>query len=42
MSTADACLRLNSLTNNGILISNNIFYCGNQKAITSSVSLTGI
>jgi hypothetical protein len=41
MSQADACLRLNGSTNNNILISNNVFYCGNQKSITSSTSLTG-
>jgi hypothetical protein len=41
MSQADACLRLNGVTNNNILISNNVFYCGNQKSITSSSSLTG-
>jgi hypothetical protein len=41
MSQADACLRLNGLTNNNILILNNVFFCGNQQSITSSASLTG-
>ncbi len=41
MSQADACLRLNSVTKNNILIANNVFYCGSQKWITSSTDLTG-
>ncbi|CAF2527896.1 unnamed protein product [Rotaria sp. Silwood2] len=41
MSQADACLRLNGLTNNNILIANNILYCGNQKSITSATNLAG-
>lgn len=41
MSLADACLRLNGLTNNNILISNNVLYCENQSSITSSVNLAG-
>jgi hypothetical protein len=41
MSQADACLRLNGLTNNNILIANNVFFCGNQKSITSAISLSG-
>ncbi len=41
MSQSDACLRLNGLTNNNILISNNVFYCGNQTSITSSSNLAG-
>ena len=41
MSQADACLRLNGLTNNNILITNNVLYCGNQKSITSATSLAG-
>ncbi|CAF4601950.1 unnamed protein product [Rotaria sp. Silwood1] len=41
MSQADACLRLNGLTNNNILIANNVLYCGNQKSITSATNLAG-
>jgi hypothetical protein len=41
MSLADACLRLNGLTNSNILISNNVLYCENQSSITSSVNLAG-
>lgn len=41
MSQSDACLRLNGLTNNNILISNNVLYCGNQKSITSTNNLIG-
>jgi len=41
MSKADACLRLNGVTNNNILITNNIFYCGSQKSITSATNLSG-
>lgn len=41
MSQADACLRLNSLTNNNILIANNVFFCGSQKSITSATNLAG-
>ncbi|CAF2041798.1 unnamed protein product [Rotaria magnacalcarata] len=42
MSQADACLRLNSVTNNNIIIANNVLYCGNQKSITSATNLAGL
>ena len=41
MSQADACLRLNGLTNNNILIANNVLYCGSQRSITSAINLSG-
>ncbi|CAF2036540.1 unnamed protein product [Rotaria magnacalcarata] len=41
MSQADACLRLNSVTNKNITILNNIFYCVNQSSIKASNDLTG-
>ncbi|CAF1191045.1 unnamed protein product [Rotaria magnacalcarata] len=39
MSAADACLRLNGATHSNILIANNVFYCGNQPAITAVTNL---
>jgi len=41
MTQADACLRLNSVTNKDIIIFNNVFFCDKQKSITSSSSLIG-
>ena len=41
MTQADACLRLNSVTNKDIIIFNNVFFCDKQKSITSSNSLAG-
>ncbi|CAF1285032.1 unnamed protein product, partial [Rotaria sordida] len=41
MSQLDACLRLNGVTNNNIIISNNVLYCRNQPSIKATNDLTG-
>ncbi|CAF0887780.1 unnamed protein product [Rotaria sp. Silwood1] len=41
MSQADACLRLNGVTNKNITISNNVLYCGSQLSIKATNDLTG-
>ncbi|CAF3577728.1 unnamed protein product [Rotaria sp. Silwood1] len=41
MSKADACLRLNGVTNQSIIISNNVLYCGSQSSIKSTKALKG-
>ena len=41
MSKTDACLRLNSVGNNNIIVGNNVFFCGSQKSITSASNLAG-
>ncbi|CAF4817056.1 unnamed protein product [Rotaria sp. Silwood2] len=41
MSQADACLRLNGVTNKSITISNNVLYCKSQPSIKATNDLTG-